>query len=64
MDKLVIKKQKRRPNDNMYRVRVDGGAYDILEHLANETNRSMTDVCSQMIKFAFDRTVISEEEAR
>ena len=38
MDKLILKKQRKRPNDNMYRIRVSGEAYEIAEALAEQTN--------------------------
>lgn len=59
-EKLVIKKQMRRPSDNMYRVRVDGDTYEIVEKLAEQTNRSMTDICSKMIQYAYEHIEVQE----
>lgn len=62
MEKLIIKKQIRRPNDNMYRVRVDGDTYDIIERLAEQTNRSMVDICNKMIQFAYKYLEVQEDQ--
>lgn len=62
MEKLIIKKQIRRPNDNMYRVRVDGDTYDIIETLAEKTNRSMADICNKMIQFAYKYLEVQEDQ--
>ena len=62
MEKLIIKKQTRRPNDSLYRIRVDGDTYDIVEKLAQQTNRSMVDICTKMIKFAFEHLEVQEDE--
>ncbi|MBR2255852.1 MAG: hypothetical protein IJ899_00615 [Blautia sp.] len=62
-EKLVIKKQTRRPHDNMYRVRVDGDTYEIVEKLAEQTNRSMTDICAKLIRYAYEHSEVQEDEA-
>ena len=62
-EKLVIKKQTRRTHDNMYRVRVDGDTYEIVEKLAEQTNRSMTDICAKLIRYAYEHSEVQEDEA-
>lgn len=62
MDKLILKKQRKRPNDNLYRIRVSGEAYEIAETLAEQTNQSMTEICSKMILFAYEHCEVKEAE--
>ena len=62
-EKLVIRKQNHKPLNNLYRIRVDGDTYEIVERLAERTNRSMVDICSKLIKYAYDHTEIPEDEA-
>lgn len=61
MEKLILRKQRRRPNDNLYRVRISGEAYETVEKLAEVTNMSLNDVVSKMLMFAAAHIEIQEE---
>jgi len=63
MDKLILKKQKKRSNDNMYRIRVSGEVFELVEELSEKTNLSMTEIASKLISFAAERTEIQGGEA-
>lgn len=60
MEKLVLKKQKYRNNDNMCRVRVSGSVYQQMEDLAEKTNMSVTDVATRLLDFAIKHTEVEE----
>lgn len=60
MERLVLKKQKYRNNDNMCRVRVSGTVYQQMEELAEKTNMSITDVATKLFDFAIRRTEVEE----
>lgn len=60
MDKLILRKQKKRANDNFYRVRVSGEAYEVVEDLAEKTNQSMAEIVSKMLLFAAERCEVTE----
>ncbi|EFE91206.1 hypothetical protein GCWU000341_02314 [Oribacterium sp. oral taxon 078 str. F0262] len=60
MEKLVLKKQKYRNNDNMCRVRVSGSVYQQMEDLAEKTNMSVTDVATRLFDFAIKHTEVEE----
>ena len=55
---LVFRKQRFRANSALYRIRVSGDVYEIVEDIANKTNMSMNEVASIMIRFAADHTEI------
>lgn len=61
MDKLILRKQRRRANDNFYRIRVSGEAFESVEKLAEATNQSMTEICSKMLIFAVEHCEIKED---
>lgn len=61
MEKLILHKHKYRQNDNRYRIRVSGEAYETVERLAEETNQSMNDVCSKMLMFAAEHCEVKED---
>lgn len=61
-EKLVLRKQRRRPNDNLYRIRVSGEAYETVESLAEQTNMSMTDIASRMIMYALEHVEVEGED--
>lgn len=59
-DKIILRKQKRRANDNTYRVRVSGLVYDNLEALSEQTNLSMTEIVSVLLDDALKRVEVEE----
>ena len=60
MEKLILKKQKKRAHDNLYRVRVNGEAYEVVEGLAEKTNQSMTEIVSKMLLYAAENCEVVE----
>ena len=60
MEKLILKKQKKRASDNFYRIRVSGEAYETVESLAEQTNQTMTELCSKMLLFAAEHCEVKE----
>ena len=60
--KIVLKKQRKHANDNMYRVRVSGEAFESLESLSERTNMSMSELASKLLLFAMDYVVVEGEE--
>ncbi len=60
-EKLILRKQRKRPNDNLYRIRVSGEAYETVEALAEQTNMSMTEIASRMIMYALEHTEVEGE---
>ena len=62
MENLILRKQRRRTNDQLYRIRVSGETYEIVERLAEQTNMSMNEVASKMILYAYDHTKLIDEE--
>ena len=61
MEKLILYKQRKRTNESLYRVRVTGEAYTVVEKMAEETNLSMAEVCTKMILFAAAHCEIKED---
>lgn len=61
MDKVILKKQRRRASDNLYRVRISGEAFEAIESLSEKTNMSMTEIASKMLMFALAHTEVEEE---
>ncbi len=60
MEKLILKKQKKRSSDNFYRIRVSGEAYEMVESLSEQTNQSMAELCSKMLLFAAEHCEVKE----
>lgn len=60
IEKIILKKQKYRNNDNMCRVRVSGTVYQQIEELAERTNMSCTDIATKLIDFALARVEVEE----
>ena len=61
--KIILKKQRKRANDNLYRIRISGEAYEEIESLAERTNMSLTEIATKLITFALKRVVVEGEEA-
>ena len=59
---LVFRKQRFRTNSPLYRIRVGGDAYEIVEDVANRTNMTMNEVASMMIRFAYKHTQVIDKE--
>ncbi len=55
---LVFRKQRFKTNSSLYRIRVGGDAYEIVERIADKTNMTMNEVASMMIKFAAEHSEI------
>lgn len=63
-EKLILRKQQFRSNDNYYRVRVDGDVYEAIQDLSQRTNQSLTEIASKMLRFAMERTEVEGDEGR
>jgi len=61
-DKIILRRQRKRANDNMYRIRVSGEAYEAVENLAERTNMSMTEVATKLLVFAMEHVEVEGEE--
>ena len=61
---LILRKQRRRTNDQLYRIRVSGETYEIVEKLSERTNMSMNEVASKMIMYAYEHTQVIDEEGK
>lgn len=62
MEKIVLKKQRKRANDNLYRVRISGETYEAIEELAERTNMSLTEIATKLLAFALERVEVQEEK--
>ena len=60
MDKVILRKQRHRASDNLYRVRISGEAYEAIESLSEKTNMSMTEITSKLLMFALSHTEVEE----
>lgn len=58
MDKIILRKQRKRASDNLYRVRISGEAYEAIEDLSEKTNMSMTEITSKLLMFALKYTEV------
>lgn len=62
MEKIVLKKQRKRANDNLYRVRISGESYEAIEELAERTNMSLTEIATKLLLFALEHVEVQEEQ--
>ena len=62
MEKIVLKKQRKRANDNLYRIRISGESYEAIEGLAERTNMSLTEIATKMLLFALEHVEVQEEQ--
>lgn len=62
MEKIVLKKQRKRANDNLYRIRISGESYEAIEELAERTNMSLTEIATKMLLFALEHVEVQEEQ--
>ncbi len=60
MDKVILRKQRHRASDNLYRVRISGETYEAIESLSEKTNMSMTEITSKLLMFALKHTEVEE----
>lgn len=60
MDKIILKKQRKRASDNLYRIRISGETYEAIESLSEKTNMSITEIASKLLEFALQRTEVKE----
>lgn len=62
MEKIVLKKQRKRANDNLYRIRISGESYEAIEELAERTNMSLTEIATKLLLFALEHVEVQEEQ--
>ena len=60
MDKVILRKQRHRASDNLYRVRISGETYEAIESLSEKTNMSMTEITSKLLMFVLQHTEVEE----
>ena len=63
MDKVILRRQRKRASDNLYRVRISGECYEEIEELSERTNMSMTEIASKLLAFALLHTEVEEDKA-
>lgn len=61
IDKLILKKQRKRTNDNQYRIRVSGEAYEAVEKIAEATNMSLNEVATKMLEYAVNHVEVQDD---
>lgn len=59
-EKVILKKQRKRANDNLYRVRISGEAFESIEELSEKTNMSLSEITTKLLSFALQHVEVQE----
>lgn len=63
MDKVILRRQRKRANDNLYRIRISGAVYEDIEVLSERTNMSMSEIATKLLAFALQHTEVEDTKA-